>query len=102
MPFLYRNLLRPFLFRKDSEEIHNFTVSLLGRMSRESIGLNFLHALFAPSSLPVKLWGLQFPNPLGLAAGMDKHAAALPAWAALGFGFAELGGVTWHPQPGNP
>jgi dihydroorotate dehydrogenase len=48
------------------------------------------------------LFGLTFPNPVGLAAGMDKFAAAVPAWAALGFGFTELGGVTWHPQPGNP
>ncbi len=46
--------------------------------------------------------GLRFPNPIGLAAGMDKQAEALPAWAAMGFGFTELGAVTWHPQPGNP
>jgi dihydroorotate dehydrogenase len=52
--------------------------------------------------LPVEAFGLRFPNPVGLAAGMDKHAAAVPVWAALGFGFSELGGVTWHPQPGNP
>jgi dihydroorotate dehydrogenase len=45
---------------------------------------------------------LSFPNPVGLAAGMDKNAEALPAWSALGFGFTELGAVTWHPQPGNP
>ena len=50
----------------------------------------------------MELFGLTFPNPIGLAAGMDKHAEALPMWKALGFGFAELGGVTWHGQPGNP
>jgi dihydroorotate dehydrogenase len=50
----------------------------------------------------VELFGLKFPNPVGLAAGMDKQAAAVPIWSALGFGFSELGGVTWHPQPGNP
>jgi dihydroorotate dehydrogenase len=50
----------------------------------------------------VELFGLKFPNPVGLAAGMDKQAVAVPAWAAMGFGFSELGGVTWHAQPGNP
>jgi len=48
------------------------------------------------------VFGLNFPNPVGLAAGMDKHAAAVPVWPALGFGFSELGGVTWRAQPGNP
>lgn len=48
------------------------------------------------------LFGLHFPNPVGLAAGMDKRAVAVPMWEAMGFGFSELGGVTWHGQPGNP
>jgi len=48
------------------------------------------------------MFGLNFPNPIGLAAGMDKFAAAVPVWEQLGFGFIELGGVTWHAQPGNP
>jgi dihydroorotate dehydrogenase len=52
--------------------------------------------------LPSQVFGLRFPNPVGLAAGMDKQAEAVPAWAAVGFGFSELGGVTWHAQPGNP
>jgi dihydroorotate dehydrogenase len=55
-----------------------------------------------PDPLPVEVLGLRFPNPIGLAAGMDKEAMAAPVWEALGFGFCELGGVTWHPQPGNP
>jgi dihydroorotate dehydrogenase len=50
----------------------------------------------------VEILGLKFPNPVGLAAGMDKLAQAVPVWPALGFGFSELGAVTWHPQPGNP
>jgi dihydroorotate dehydrogenase len=58
--------------------------------------------LLAPGELPVELFGLTFPNPVGLAAGMDKAAAAVPVWKALGFGFTELGGVTCHAQPGNP
>jgi dihydroorotate dehydrogenase len=102
MPFLYRHFLRPFLFRKDSEEIHNFTIEVLGRAGREPGWLNLLNALFSAPPMPVDLWGLRFPNPLGLAAGMDKHASAVPAWEALGFGFCELGGVTLHAQSGNP
>jgi dihydroorotate dehydrogenase len=52
--------------------------------------------------MPVELFGLTFPNPVGLAAGMDKAAEAVPAWEALGFGHTELGAVTWHAQSGNP
>ena len=52
--------------------------------------------------LPISVFDLTFPNPVGLAAGMDKNAEALPVWASLGFGFTELGAVTWHAQPGNP
>jgi dihydroorotate dehydrogenase len=52
--------------------------------------------------LPIDLFGLHFPNPVGLAAGMDKLAEAVPSWEAMGFGFSELGGVTRHAQPGNP
>jgi dihydroorotate dehydrogenase len=61
-----------------------------------------MHSLLGASELPVELFGLKFPNPVGLAAGMDKHAGAVPAWAAMGFGFTELGAATWHAQPGNP
>ena len=54
-----------------------------------------------PSRRPREVFGLRFPNPVGLAAGMDKDGRALPAWPALGFGFVEVGTVTWHAQPGN-
>jgi len=57
---------------------------------------------FQPSSKPKTLFGLNFPNPIGLAAGLDKNGVALPAWAALGFGFIEIGTVTAKAQPGNP
>ena len=58
-------------------------------------------ACYGAPDLPVTLAGLKFPNPVGLAAGMDKAAAAVPMWERLGFGFAELGGVTRHAQTGN-
>lgn len=102
MSWFYRNLIRPGLFACDSEWVHNRVLQGLGRTARTASGREFLKGLYDPPSLPVKLWGLEFPNPVGLAAGMDKEAQALPAWECLGFGFCEMGGVTCHAQPGNP
>jgi len=102
MSWFYRRVLRPVLFRQDSEAIHNRTVAMLGRVSDSRTLCSLVSALYRAPELPVEVFGLRFPNPVGLAAGMDKHAAAVPAWEALGFGFSELGGVTWHGQPGNP
>ncbi len=64
--------------------------------------LDLLHEIFAADNLPTTRFGIRFPNPIGLAAGMDKNGIAVPAWQSLGFGFCEIGGVTRHPQPGNP
>jgi dihydroorotate dehydrogenase len=100
--WLYRNCIRPVLFALDSEQIHNRTLRVLGWASQREILSEMLESFFEAPRLPVELFGLTFPNPVGLAAGMDKYAAALPAWEALGLGFTELGGVTSHPQPGNP
>jgi dihydroorotate dehydrogenase len=102
MNWLYRTFIRPSLFAQDSEDIHNFTVRSLGRISRNPLLCDAVGSFLKPPDLPVTLWGLRFPNPVGLAAGMDKEAEALPAWETLGFGFAELGGITWHAQAGNP
>ncbi len=102
MSWFYRTVLRPALFAQDSEAIHNFTLAALGRASMHASVCDALAAFYDTASLPVEVFGLKFPNPLGLAAGMDKHAAAAPVWPALGFGFSELGGVTSHAQPGNP
>ncbi len=99
---LYRTLLRPLLFAQDSESIHDRTLGGLGFVARRPLLTEALSAFFTAPPLPVDLFGLRFPNPVGLAAGMDKRAAAVPVWAALGFGFSELGGVTLHEQPGNP
>jgi dihydroorotate dehydrogenase len=52
--------------------------------------------------MPVEVFGLKFPNPVGLGAGMDKDAVAIPAWEAMGFGFVEIGAITYYPQDGNP
>ena len=75
---------------------------MLSWASRDPLDRAILGNLFAAPELPVNVFGLRFPNPVGLAAGMDKFAAAVPVWEKLGFGFCELGGVTLHPQPGNP
>jgi len=97
---LYSQLFRPALFRLDAEKAHEFAIHGL------QIGgwiPSALHATFGkPPSHPVTAFGLKFPNPVGLAAGMDKNAVALPAWEALGFGFVEVGTITAKSQPGNP
>jgi dihydroorotate dehydrogenase len=102
MSWLYRRLARPFLFTQDAETAHHRAMRGLNFVSRHPSLTRGAAALFGASPLPIELFGLRFPNPVGLAAGMDKYADALPAWPALGFGFAELGGVTWHAQAGNP
>ena len=102
MSWVYRHLLRPVLFTQPAESIHNRTIAALSWASRHPLAGEAIGALFGARDLPVDLFGLHFPNPVGLAAGMDKHADAIPAWRSLGFGFTELGAVTWHAQPGNP
>lgn len=92
-------LLRPFLFQLEPETAHNLTLSALVILER--FGVLKLIAPRVPP-LPVRVMGLNFPNPVGLAAGLDKNGEAIDAWAALGFGFIEVGAVTPRPQPGNP
>jgi dihydroorotate dehydrogenase len=102
MSWFYRRGLRPILFSQPPERIHDWTIEALGFAGRHSLLCDALEAFFQAPRLPVQLFGLSFPNPIGLAAGMDKGADAVPAWAALGFGFSELGAVTRQAQPGNP
>src|SRR6266487_3266006 len=97
----YERFIRPLLFSLDAETAHHFTIALLRQASSFDLALRTLKA-FQPSPKPKTLFGLTFPNPIGLAAGLDKNGVALPAWAALGFGFIEIGTVTAKAQPGNP
>jgi dihydroorotate dehydrogenase len=97
----YERLVRPLLFSLDAETAHHLTMRLLGRASHFDAALRPLR-VFRPTLKPISLFGLSFPNPIGLAAGLDKNGIALPAWAALGFGFIEIGTVTAKAQPGNP
>jgi dihydroorotate dehydrogenase len=97
----YERFVRPLLFLLDAETAHQFAITLLGSASHFDLALRALRS-FQPSSKPKTVFGLNFPNPIGLAAGLDKNGVALPAWAALGFGFIEIGTVTARAQPGNP
>jgi dihydroorotate dehydrogenase len=94
----YTSLVRPALFALDPERAHDLTMTVLRR--------GWTHAFLPPAPrdrrLEQDVLGLRFHNPLGLGAGLDKQGAALAAWGALGFGFAEVGTVTPRPQPGNP
>jgi dihydroorotate dehydrogenase len=92
-------LARPFLFGLDAERAHDVTLSALEATYRS--GMNPLLSR-APKPLPTKAFGLLFPNPVGLAAGLDKNGAHIDALLALGFGFVEIGTTTPRPQEGNP
>jgi dihydroorotate dehydrogenase len=91
----YRALFRPLLFSLDAETAHHLTLSMLSMMPPLPVAPD-------PPELRSTLWQLDYSNPIGLAAGMDKDAIAIGAWQSLGFGFAELGTITPRPQPGNP
>lgn len=95
---IYSLLLRPALFRLSAETAHHFALFWLSVLPPSA--LRSLAPRDLPT-LPVRAFGLDFPNPVGLAAGMDKNADCPSAWEALGFGFAELGTITRHAQPGN-
>jgi dihydroorotate dehydrogenase len=91
-------LIRPALFSLDPEDAHGFT--LFGLDIAHRTGL--LNLLPRATGKPVRVMGIDFPNAVGLAAGMDKDGAHINALAALGFGFIEIGTVTPRPQSGNP
>lgn len=96
---LVYSLARPFLFGLDAERAHGLGLTALEAAYRS--GLNPMMAR-VPKPLPTKVLGLSFPNPVGLAAGLDKNGAHIDALLALGFGFVEIGTVTPKPQAGNP
>jgi dihydroorotate dehydrogenase len=100
-PGFYEQVVRPLLFQFDPETAHHLALGLLTRSSSFDPAFRLLRK-FAPSAKPKSAFGIEFPNPVGLAAGFDKNGVALPAWAALGFGFIEIGTVTARAQPGNP
>lgn len=92
-------LLRSLLFSLDPEKSHDLSLAMMGRM--QDSPFRFLLEQKRVED-PFELWGLKFPNRVGLAAGLDKNGAYIEALGALGFGFIEVGTVTPRPQPGNP
>ena len=93
------NAIRPILFSMNAETAHEFSLDMLGAFER----LRLL-PMMVPTveDLPVTVAGIEFPNPVGLAAGLDKNGDYIDALARLGFGFIEIGTITPRPQPGNP
>ncbi len=110
---IYQAAIKPILFtllKTDPEWLHQRTIDSLRTLSIKN---NVFPASWVKqclqknlclydSRLEQTLWELKFPNPVGLAAGFDKDGLATNIWSSLGFGFAELGTVTYEPQPGNP
>lgn len=93
------SLLRNLMFRFDAETSHNLGLKSLSLAERLKLSQIFVAPM---PQVPVHVMGLEFPNPVGLAAGLDKNGEHIDGLAALGFGFLEIGTITPRPQPGNP
>ncbi len=100
---MYRYFIRPFLFLFDPEQIHHFTFSLLKIAGKIPGLISLVKKFFVVENNKLKrdLFGIQFDNPVGLAAGFDKDAKLIDELACFGFGFIEIGTLTPKPQPGN-
>src|SRR5688572_12775329 len=91
--------MRPALFALEAETAHYLTLNSLKALQRTGL---VRPGRIAPAQCSRTVMGIRFPNPVGVAAGLDKNGAYIDALAALGFGFVEIGTVTPRPQPGNP
>lgn len=101
---MYKYFARPLLFRLSADSTHDATVKLASSISkkkwmRKAVGSFYL---YSDPSLEQNIFGLNFPNPIGLAAGFDKNATMAPVLSQLGFGYLEIGSITAHPSTGNP
>src|ERR1700712_5754470 len=94
-------LLRNILFWFDAEQVHYFSMNFLKHVCKISFIKNMISKKYTPEDSPVNIFGLQFKNPVGLAAGFDKNAKYLTELEVLGFGFIEIGTVTPLSQKGN-
>ncbi|RZK22527.1 MAG: quinone-dependent dihydroorotate dehydrogenase [Hymenobacter sp.] len=101
---MYKSVAKPLLFKLDAERAHHFVFDNLKRAARLPGTKTLLNSLYGYQhpSLAREVFGLTFPNPVGLAAGLDKNAVLTDELATMGFGFVEIGTVTPRPQPGNP
>ena len=96
---MFYDLARSLLFKTDAEKAHEFSLKTLSLASKMGLDSCFRKT---ENNLPARVMGLDFPNQVGLAAGLDKNGIAIDAFAAMGFGFVEVGTVTPRPQAGNP
>jgi dihydroorotate dehydrogenase len=101
---VYEKFAKPFLFRLSAETAHHLVIGGMRVFGKMPGGTQLLRGIYGVAPMPelaVDLFGIHFPNPIGLAAGLDKDAAAVEAFCSLGFGFIETGTITPQPQPGN-
>jgi dihydroorotate dehydrogenase len=100
---VYKSLLRPLLFQIDPEKVHNYSYTAIRTAFKLPFSQGLADKIFTVKSpkLERTVFGLKFPNPVGLAAGFDKNALLVDEFSHFGFGFIEIGTVTPRPQPGN-
>lgn len=101
---MYEKVMKPLFFRLQPETAHHLTIGGLSVAGRVPGAASVMRAMYGADRWPetaVELWGIRFPNPVGLAAGLDKDGKAVRMFSSVGFGFVEVGTVTPRPQPGN-
>lgn len=96
---MFYSAIRKVLFKFDPETIHELTIKSFKATGSSPFNLLYKQNI---TEKPVEIMGITFPNPVGLAAGLDKNGECINAFAAMGFGFVEIGTITPKPQPGNP
>lgn len=101
---MYKHILRPILFRFNPETAHNLTLSAIAMLRHIPFAQSIVRALYKRESpsLEKEVFGIKFPNPVGLAGGLDKNGEFYNDMANFGFGFVEIGSITPQPQDGNP
>ncbi len=101
---IYRNIIRPFAFRLDPEKTHQYLIDLGRSLNRNTPVLALLRSIYKRnfSALNLNVFNIDFPNPVGLAAGLDKNAELIPFLSAFGFGHLEVGSISAFPHTGNP
>ncbi|MEG2755474.1 MAG: quinone-dependent dihydroorotate dehydrogenase [Mucinivorans sp.] len=100
---MYKHIIRPLLFKVNPETIHHLTIRGMQLMGYVPLAKSFIRLCFRvkDKALEREVFGIKFPNPVGLAAGLDKNAEAYEVLGAMGFGFVEIGTVTPRAQDGN-
>jgi dihydroorotate dehydrogenase len=101
---MYKALLKPYLFKKDAEEAHHYVCNLMKNGIKFPFAKSVLRSMYSYKNpkLEREVFGIKFPNPVGLAAGFDKDAKMIEELDCVGFGFIEIGTLTPKPQEGNP